>query len=206
MRNVIIIIIMETKRIEALADGIFAIAMTLLILEIHIPEIHNASTSELFQELSRMIPQFASFFISFLILGISWIGHHNQFKFIKKSDRVFLWLNILYFMFISVIPFSAGFLGHYTTNEASIIVYSLNLTLVGIVLFLHWNYAVSHKLTEGEISAKFMTHVNIRILIGPVVYLLAIGVSFVNVYVSLFIFLIPALFQIFPGAVDEFLK
>lgn len=192
---------MRTNRIEALTDGIFAIVMTLLILELHIPNIH----ANLLTQLYNLLPKFISFIISFIILGIFWIGHQNQYAFIKKVDRVFLWINILFFMFVGLVPFSAGLLGEFPQEKISIFIYGLNLTFVGMMMYLHWWYAVK-KLIEVELKPEFIKQVNKRILIGPLCYLVALPVSFFSPYLSIFLFILPVIIQVLPGRIDRFLK
>lgn len=197
---------MKTNRIEALSDALFAIVLTLLILEIRIPQLSNpVSVTELRNSLIMLSPKFISFAVSFVVVSVFWIGHHNQFNFINKSDRIFLWLNILLFMFVSFIPFSSGLLGEYPKNQLSIVFYGVNLIIVGFILYMHWNYAVKNKLTPN-LSKEFINGVNKRILIGPLFYFIGIMASFLNPFLSLICFIVPVVIQILPGNIDRFLK
>lgn len=197
---------MRTNRIEALSDGIFAIVMTLLVLELKVPHLQNNSNGELLRYLLSLSPVFISYVISFIILGIYWVGHHNQMHFIKKSDRTFLWLNLMFFMFVSLVPFSAALLGEFHTDQISVIIYGLNLSFCGLSLFFIWRHAILAKLTEEDISQDFINMVNTRILTTPVICLLAIGVSFINVSASLVLLAVPIIFYILPGRLDKLLK
>ena len=197
---------MRTNRIEALSDGIFAIVMTLLVLELKVPHLQDNSNGELLRYLLSLSPVFISYVISFIILGIYWVGHHNQMHFIKKSDRTFLWLNLMFFMFVSLVPFSAALLGEFHTDQISVIIYGLNLSFCGLSLFLIWRHAILAKLTEESLSQDFINMVNTRILTTPVICLLAIGVSFINVSVSLVLLAAPIIFYILPGRLDKLLR
>jgi uncharacterized membrane protein len=104
-------------RIEALADGVFAIAMTLLILEVKVPDLLPDQIEQLPDRLLQLWPNFAAFGISFLICGVYWVGHHAQLHYIRRSDRFFIWLNIVFLMVISAIPFSAALIGEYPRAE-----------------------------------------------------------------------------------------
>jgi uncharacterized membrane protein len=85
------------NRIEALSDGIFAIAMTLLILELHIPNLrHNAPNVQVVPALVKLLPAFGTYVVSFISLGVFWVGHHNMYHAIRRADRVLLWLNIIF--------------------------------------------------------------------------------------------------------------
>ena len=102
---------LSTHRIEAFSDGVFAIAITLLVLNLQVPEI--ATVSELASKLGALWPKLVSYVLSFMVVGIYWVAHHNTFHYIKRSDRNLLWLNILMMLFVVFIPFPAALLGQY---------------------------------------------------------------------------------------------
>ncbi len=193
---------MKTNRIEALSDALFAIVLTILVLEIKIPVDLDEN---LVHGLLDLLPKFVSYILSFIVIGIFWIGHHNTFNFIKKTDRVFLWINIFFFMFISLIPFSASLLGEYWGNGIAINFYGINLIIVGLLMFTLWNYAIKNKLTNS-LDKKFINSVNKRILIGPLFYFLGIALSFVNKDLGVLLFFIPVIIQILPASLDKLLK
>src|ERR1051326_7937395 len=117
-----------TARLETLTDGIFAIAMTLLVLDIHVPDLVTATSNhELWSQLLIMWPRILSFIISFIILGMFWVSHHTEFRFIKKLDNKLIWLNMFFLLFVSLLPFSAALLGRYTENRVAIVVYGIHL-------------------------------------------------------------------------------
>ena len=106
-----------TGRMEAFSDGIFAIAMTLLVLELHVPALAaTGSAGELAKALLLMWPKFAGYGGSFLILGVLWIGHHNQFHYIRRVDRPFLWINIFFFMCVGFMPYCTALMGTFIWN------------------------------------------------------------------------------------------
>lgn len=102
---------MHTARLETLADGVFAIVMTLLVFELRIPELPGAAAADLWAAVVLLGPSLLSFIVSFLVLGVYWVGHHSQFQHIRRADQTLLWLNILFLMCVSLVPFSAGMLG-----------------------------------------------------------------------------------------------
>jgi len=195
---------MRTDRIEGLTDGIFAIVMTLLVLELHVPQV----TTELAlgNALTELMPHFAAFALTFILLGIFWIGHHNQMNYIHKSDRAFLWLNMMFFMFISLIPFSAQQLGEYSFFRPAINFYAVNLIACGIALLSIWNHAVKHDLVN-DVTPHFVKLVRVRVLIAPVLYIMAILVTTIPgdiaPKISLIFFLIPIFTYLFPGRIDK---
>jgi uncharacterized membrane protein len=108
-------------RIETLADGVFAIAMTLLILDVKVPAVDPAQDAAAFAvSIWQLWPRFLAFAVSFLIAGVFWVGHHAVMSFILRSDRIFLWLNLVFLLFISAIPFSASLVGQYPQQPAAV--------------------------------------------------------------------------------------
>ena len=203
---------MRTDRIEGLTDGIFAIAMTLLVIDLRLPEVAGSLTDAgMWQALAGLASHFMSYAVSFVILGILWIGHHNQMHYIRKSDRSFLWLNILFFLFISLVPFSASILAAASDLRVSAVFYALNLTLAGLALNAIWRYATSHDLTEQKLEPAVIRIVTIRILTAPAFYVAAILGALLlpqplGVNLSHVLFIIPLLVYFFPGRIDRFLR
>ncbi len=196
---------LSTARIETLTDGVFAIVMTLLILEIHVPEIAEGLVdAELPTKLAELGPKLFSYALSFVILGVLWVGHHNQFYFIKRADRSLLWINILFLMFVAFIPFSAALLGEYGQNQLSVAIYGANLIVAGLVLYLHWWYGVkTHHLTDAHVEPTLNRTITRRILTPPAVYLLAIILSFVSTTLSILLYIFVPLSYILPGRIDR---
>lgn len=191
-------------RIEALADGVFAIAMTLLVLDLKVPSIGAENTDQLLPALFAQWPKYISYLISFFMLGIYWIGHHNQFHVIRRSDRGFLWINILYLMTISLLPFSTALLGAYPSTRIALIIYGGNLAVIGSVLYWHWYYAThNYRLIDPDIDPQIVTLAARRILTGVIIYLFAISASFISVTMSLVIYLVAPLIFLIPGKIDR---
>jgi uncharacterized membrane protein len=190
----------ETARLEAFSDGVFAIAITLLILEIKVP---SADTAGLAAELSRQWPSFLAFFISFAFIGIMWINHHRLFTHIRQADDTLLLLNLALMFGVCVIPFTtallAAQLGHPGARTA-VVVY--NSAYFGIALFfsLLWRYAASrngHMLAADvnrEATDKIMQQYNY----GPMAYAIAIALAWVSITASLMINLVLACFFAVP--------
>lgn len=193
---------LSTQRLLALADGIFAIAMTLLVFGIKVPE-HLAGGAALWRGLAEQWPRFASCALGFVTLGYSWIGHHNQYAVIRRTDRQFLWINVAFLAAIATVPFSCELLGEYPFEQVAVVFYAVNLTIAGLLLSIHWEYATAGKrLVDGSTKPDMIRSTRRRVLTAPAAYLLAIAVSFASVTVSLLICLaIPVYFMI-PGRVD----
>ncbi len=129
-------------RIMSFSDGIFAVAITLLILNIDIPAIPKDQVSrELGPALRGLAPHFRSFVISFLVIGVYWMAHHGVFRHIRRSDRTFLWANLLFMMSIVLLPFSTNLLSAYGEDRLAVMFYAGNLTMTGSLMALMWWYA-----------------------------------------------------------------
>ncbi|NJR60718.1 MAG: DUF1211 domain-containing protein [Cyanobacteria bacterium CRU_2_1] len=135
---------MTTTRIEALSDGVFAIVITLLVLEIKVPQISaDLAVNELPTALFELLPNVLSYIISFLMIGIYWVAHHNVFRLLKGSDRLLLWLNLLFLMCLAFIPFPTALIGEYPEVGISVTLYGAVLLVAAIFFNLMWWYAIS---------------------------------------------------------------
>ena len=174
-------------RIEALSDGVFAIAMTILVFNLQFAKgVTALSDAEMWDEVKRMGPGFLSFFLSFLTLGIFWIGHSTQFHFIAKSDRKMSWISIFFLMFVSLLPFTSDVLSHHIENKFSILLYWLNLLVMGVMLFVHWIYAERKGLLKGENIGEASHAIKRRVITAQSLYTLGAALCFINTYLSLF--------------------
>jgi|SRR5579872_3100183 len=193
---------LSKARIEALTDGIFAVAMTLLVLDIKVPVVQVAA--ELPHRLLTLWPQCLSYLISFIMLGIYWVGQHNQFHLIRRTDRVLLWINILFMLVISFVPFSTALLSAYPRQPVALMIYGANLIVIGAILSWHWRYATRrHRLVDASLDPRIVRLAARRILIGPTLFLIAVGVALFSTTTSLIIYLLAPLVYILPGKVDR---
>jgi uncharacterized membrane protein len=189
------------ERIAALSDGVFAIVITLLVLEIKVPEVE---TTELSRALLETAPKILSHIVSFVVLGIYWVGHHNVFQHIKRHDRVLLWLNIFFLLSVASMPFPTGLIVQYPDQRSAIIVYAAALIVGGFTLDLIWKYATKdHRLVNETMKQDFINSVHRRILVAPLFYLLAIALSFVNVLLSYLIIIGVIVYYIVPLNFDS---
>src|SRR5262245_55998378 len=191
-------------RIEALTDGIFAFAMTLMVFDIKVPPVAQIDQLNLRHELIQMWPRFLAYVISFVMLGVYWVGHHNQYHYIRRTDRSVLWINIFFLMGVSLIPFSTGLLGQFPEERTALGVYGLNLIMVGGFLYAHWSYAAgNYRLVERHIDPEVVRLAKYRITMGPASSSLAICASFVSPRLSLVIFALIPLLYLIPGRIDH---
>jgi uncharacterized membrane protein len=198
----------QLERMILFSDAVFAIAITLLVIEIKIPEIHGTVTDyALLQALGQLIPKFVGFLISFIFIGLYWTIHHRMFGFVTSYNRKLLVLNLLLLFFIVLMPFSTGFYGEYADKifryrlTVPLTFYVLNFCGVGFVNYFMWRYVSNpkHKLTEPAIDPATLKFAKMRALTVSIVFLLMLPVAyFFNVLVAIYMpILIPLIIRIF---------
>ena len=191
-------------RIAALADGVFAIVLTLLVIDIKAPEVSSAS--QLPHALLELGPKFFSYALTFAITGIFWFGHYMEFHYIKRSDRLHLWLNLLFLMAIAFLPFSASLLGANLTVPLAAAFYGVHLAVLGFIRYLHWRYATdSHRLVDVTMHQDLIDEVNGTFLFVACGYLLAAAVAYISPYGSLILFIALALRYVISAKQDRHL-
>lgn len=171
------------NRLEALTDAVFAIVMTLLVLELSIPEIvHPSLQAELPRRLLELWPKLYSYVLSFIVLGLLWRLHHLAFHYIKRSDNVLVWLNIIFLMFVALIPFSTSLLGNYGTEQIPVVVYAINVLLALVMRLIIWAYATGkYRLVDRDINPRWVKFDKLRSMGVCLAFMLVIGISFINV-------------------------
>lgn len=184
-----------TDRLETLADGIFAIAMTILVVTIQIPVGPVSSYGLLINTMGNVVPKFVVYFLSFLILAVFWIIHH-MFYVVKKADFTLIWINILWLMFIALIPLSTSLIAQFGHFQLSQLIFDTNLLFIGFFYYLMWHYAMKHHLLADSVIPH-SNYIRKAILLLPGVIIIAIIISFINPRWSMIsLFLIPVLFVV----------
>jgi uncharacterized membrane protein len=189
---------MTKNRLEAFSDGVFSIAITLLILNVKIPQADNLTNSKLLAYLYSALPNIFTFLFSFLVIGVFWVAHHRIFAFVKVVDSTLLWMNVFYLMFVAIIPFPAGLLAKYPSLPAAILVYACTLFTVSVMhLVLLRHIYQSDKLKEGLFKPDIYRSSLKLALVGPVCYVAAAIFSHADHYISFILILCALIFYIF---------
>ena len=188
-------------RLETLADGVFAIVMTLLTIELFIGEVPG---DELWATLARILPRIVVFIASFIVLGIGWLAHHYIFGVIERSNWGLLWINILYLMCVALVPFVADILGRHPLEPAALFTYGLVISCVGLLAWALWEYATrgDRLVRPGNIGPALRTFMFRRLAPGPFVGVFAMVMAFVLPQVSLFIYIVLPPFYILQSRID----
>jgi uncharacterized membrane protein len=197
-----------TDRLRALSDGVFAIAITLLILEFRAPHLADpGSGAELLRQLAKLWPNLLSYLISFFMLGIYWVGHRNVFEAIERSDRSLLWLNNFFLLGVSFLPFPAAILGQYHANALALTLYGANLATISLFLFLLFAYAGRHRhLLGAHVTPGLLSAGRIIILTPFAFYSLAAVAAFVAPKLSLLIFMALPVLYVSPGTLEAVVR
>lgn len=170
---------MDTKRLETLVDGIFAIAMTLLVLALAVPDITGPLSNAAVQNaLYGLIPSFYTLVISFILLALFWSNHHRAFHQIKEMNTVLLWINIIWLLFIVLVPFVASLTGRYGQFPISHILFNLNMLGIAFFLFLNWYYADRKRFINEKISSRDISITKRTNILFISIALLALLLSF----------------------------
>jgi uncharacterized membrane protein len=181
----------STLRLEAFSDGVIAIAITLLILNIKIP---HARDGKLFDAVVNQWPSYAAFVVSFAVIGIMWVSHHSMFQRIANTDRPLLFLNLLLLLGIAFLPFPTALLGAYVRDGGSnshiaAAVYSTTMAGIGIAFAgLWWHLGRCPELLVDGIPPENLRRATLRSLVGPAVYTATIGLAFISAAACFFVY------------------
>lgn len=197
---------LRSVRLEALGDGIFAVAMTILAIELKWPELENTSLDAFTNSFHRILPDLLCYAISFILLGIMWFGHRMVFEYIGKTNRHFIYLGVLFYMMVCLVPFSTRFLAENKLQWGTILVYGLNLSLCNLTLYAQWSYGIHRDgFLERELPHEVKRAAKISFLISPVVYATAIVVSLWAPAISIIFFILTPLLYLIPNKIDKYL-
>lgn len=191
------------QRVEAFSDGVFAIAITLLIIEIKVPSHSELEKASLAQHLLKYWPKYAAYVFSFVTIGVFWANHHYWLKLFRKTDHVFNLLNVFFLMCISFLPFPTAVLGDYITDatqkQTAVTFYTIGIFLPAIGWLILWLYA-SHKkrLLNERLSPEFVRYLTRLYFISNSAYFMAIIISLFNPNAAIIVTIILAFLYLFP--------
>ena len=167
----------DTSRLNALSDGIFSVAMTLLVLDLKLPD---TTAGPLTAMMARLLPKLLSYGLTFAVVGAFWLSHHRMLRHIAGYNRVLLWLNLLFLALLTLVPFPTDLIGRFNTDAADAqlawTVYSVNLSLLGLTLFAMWRAALADGLVTRGAPAWLGGYLGARVLITPAVFVLSIAI------------------------------
>jgi len=172
---------MTTHRIESLSDCIFAFSMTLLVMNFIFPSAGSQDETQITHIFLKEIAKFDRYVLTFALLAVFWITHHQQFHHIKRTDQRFLWIQIAILMFIVMVPFTAAWMTAHSHLHITNFVFDVNLLLLGLLFLLSWLYATHRtRLVDENIDRRAVTRGTVRSLLSCFVALLAMAISFIH--------------------------
>lgn len=186
----------ETNRVEAFSDGVFAIVVTILVLELKVPE---GQGSELWHGLVEQWPHYAAYVVSFLIIGVMWVNHHTIFSHLKRVDRPLLFLNLLVLMVVSVIPYTTNILAEHLTDgdsaKVAAVLYSGWTVVYALAFLAFWWYVtqVGHLFHE-TVDKEGARATRLRFGLGAIAYPLTVVLSFFSAPLTLVAHFLIALY------------
>lgn len=176
----------SVERIAGLTDGLFAIAMTLLVLDIKVPDAANIhSGAALGTALCALTPRLVTYLLSFMTLGIFWVGQGTQLRCIERADRHFTWLQIAVLAVVAVIPFSTGLLAEFITFRLALLFYWVNILLFGITVYACWSYARRAGLYKSDVTPEMELAFRNRVIRAQALYAIGAVLCIVNTYWSI---------------------
>lgn len=182
-------------RLTSFSDGVFAIAVTLLVFGLKVPHLTGGDIhSKLPQAILQMLPGFTTYMLTFLVIAILWTFHHRMLNLVNRIDTGFLWLNILYLLAISFLPFPAALFGTYPSEAISFIFYIGSLSFAGVLATFMLGYAArKQRLIKKEVSAETVKYLFYRQATSLVVFVLSVPVAFYRLQLAR-----DFLFALFP--------
>lgn len=176
----------SVERLAALSDGIFAVAMTLLVLDLRVPASQAVhSERDLWRVLVALSPRLIIFLMSVMTLGIFWVGQQTQLNHFIRADRNLAWIHIAFLCCVSLTPFSTALLAEFIHYRIALLVYWFNILLLGAVLYWSWSYAARHSLLADELPPEIHSAVVRRIVIAQSLYACGAALCFLNTYYSI---------------------
>jgi len=193
------------ERLAAISDGIFGVAMTLLVLDVRVPTtdaIH--SEGDLGRAILVLLPKLLTYLMSFLTAGIFWIGQQTQLNHLEKGSRHLVWINIAFLFAVSMLPFSTALLSEFIHYRGAILVYWANIFALGFLLLASWQYAEHAGLVREEHRERVGKAIRQRILISQALYAVAAALCFIDTYVSIvLIVLLQVIYALGPGRSEK---
>ena len=176
----------SVERLAALSDGIFAVAMTLLVLDLRIPAAELVRTDrDLAHALLSIAPQIVMYLMSFLTLGIFWVGQQTQLNHLDRSNRGLTWIHLGFLFAVTLMPFSTRLLAEHADLRLALLIYWANILLLGVTLYLSWGCATKSGLVKSDISPEIAAVIRRRIVIGQSLYAFGAALCFISTYLSI---------------------
>ncbi len=187
----------SAERLAALSDGVFAVAMTLLVLDLRAPSAEAVhSEYDLWRALLALAPRLLMYMMSFMTLGIFWVGQQTQLNHLERSDRSLTWIHLVFLFEVTVIPFSTALLADHTQYRVALLVYWLNIFLLGTTLYWSWVCALGSGLVKSDMPPHVSLAIKKRIVLAQSFYLIGALLCIFNPYWSIALIMLIQLYYV----------
>jgi uncharacterized membrane protein len=177
------------ERVVYFSDAIFAIAITLQVIQIPVPP---ASEHQLGSALADLAPQFFSFALSFLVIGQFWLAHHRMFRYIDRFDVSLLWLNLLLLLCVAFLPFPTALMGEHDNDRIAVVFYAMAMAATGLASAAVWHYATfRRRCVDPRLEARRVDYLSRRSLVVPSLFLLTVPIAFLSTTLAKVLWLSP---------------
>jgi uncharacterized membrane protein len=192
-------------RLEALIDGVFAVALTLLVLDIRLPDNAPAPTdADLAAQLLTLERHFVIYIVSFIVIGMYWTNHHIQFHFVARTNRRLIWLNLAYLLIVSFLPFCTDLIGDHKNLVLPCEIYGVALLALSGVSFAHLEYLARHpELATAALTPDVVRLIRPRIALFAVLPLVSMAVAFVSTVAAVYIYALLVIAHFAASRVDR---
>lgn len=176
----------SVERLNALSDGLFAIAMTVIVLDIRVPPLAAVhSEAQLWAALSALAPSIVTYLMSFLTLGIFWIGQQTQLNHFKSADRNLSWIQLAFLAAVAALPFTTHLLSEFITFRVALLIYWANISVLGALLLISWTYAEHAGLVADDGQPDLSGAILRRIVLAQALYAVGAALCIFNTFVSI---------------------
>ena len=178
------------ERIVFFSDAVMAITITLLVLDIRLPEATGLVGPTLASQVLALAAKYLGYAVSFWVIALYWVAHLRCFRYIRRYDRRLIYLNFLFLMFIAFMPFPTSLLFTTASSLISVLFYAGTAAGMGLSLAALWVYAGRHKFIVNTISARIVLEIRRNLVYPPLVFLLSMGIAFINANAAVFSWLL----------------
>lgn len=200
-----------TTRLETFSDGVIAIVITIMILELKFPDLSKEGTqADTIRHLERLLPYFITYAFSFMMIGIFWTNHHHMFHLLENTDEHLLWQNFIFLFFVSLIPFATAILGANPFAEISAAIYGIVMLLTTLAFVVMRGYSIRKNLVHTDKNKELTKNIfnasikgKNKAILGAIVYLISIPAAYVSVYLAYVCFAIPPIIFFIPEGIDN---
>ena len=194
----------KLDRLAAFSDAVIAIAMTILVLGLEVPSVHDVKQSQLIDYLRDSLHPSMGYVVSFVVIGTFWLEHYSIFHFLTHATRTLIALNGLFLLCLTFVPFPTGLQAAYQHDELAMVFYGCSLFMCGFSLLAAWLYAIQNRrLISPDIPTEVLQSMTRRLVIAPALCLVAIGCSFLSISLARLILLSIPVFYLSHRTVDQ---